>query len=120
MRCNCLNVRVIKPVDLSVAYYNSKHQVKAMLARVQGLISDVTARDWREPVPQLSQLTLAYRNGKPRAIRDRFAPEEYQRLVEAAQAGASKKGLAAAYGISRRSIDRMLAVRGSSASRLRA
>jgi hypothetical protein len=35
-------------VDLSVAYYNSKPQVKAMLTLVQGLISDVTARDWRD------------------------------------------------------------------------
>lgn len=61
-------------LDFSVAYYNSKQQVKAMLARVQGLISEVTARDWREPVPQLSQLALACRYGKPRAIRNRFAP----------------------------------------------
>ncbi|SDD16059.1 hypothetical protein SAMN05216270_10292 [Glycomyces harbinensis] len=91
-----------------------------MLARVQDLISGVTARDWREPVPQLSQLALACRNGKPRAIRDRFSPEEYRRLVEAARAGTSKKGLAAEYGISRRSIDRMLAVRGSSDNGLRA
>jgi len=98
----------------------TQNQVRSLLARVEGLISDVTARYYREPVLQLSQLALACRNGKPRAIRDRFAPEEYQRLVEAAQAGASKKGLAAAYGISRGSIDRMLAVRGSSASRLRA
>jgi hypothetical protein len=96
-------------VDLSVAYYNSKYQVKAVLARVQGLISDVTARDWREPVPQLSQLALACRNGKPQAIRDRFSPEEYQRLVEAAQAGVCKKRLAAEFGISCRSIDRLVA-----------
>jgi hypothetical protein len=94
-------------VDLSVAYYNSKPQVKGMLARVQVLISTVTARDWHEPVPQLSQLALACRNGKPRAIQDRLAPEEYQRLVEAAQAGACKKRLAAEFGISRRSIDRL-------------
>lgn len=79
-----------------------------MLTCVQGLISDVTARDWRVPVPRLSQLALACRNGKPRAIRDRFAPEEYQRLVEAARAGACKKRLAAEFGISRRSIDRLL------------
>lgn len=97
-------------MDLSVAYYNSKHQVKALLARVQGLISDVTARDWREPAPQLSQLALACRNGKPRAIRDRFAPEEYERLVEAARAGACKKRLAAEFGISRRSIERLAVV----------
>jgi hypothetical protein len=95
-------------VDLSVAYYNSKHQVKAMLARVQSLISDVTARNCREPAPQLSQLARDCRNGKPRAIRDRFAPEEYERLVEAARAGACKKRLAAEFGISRRSIDRLV------------
>jgi hypothetical protein len=96
-------------VDLSVAYYNSKHQVKAILARVQGLISAVAAHDWREPVPQLSQLARDCRNGKPRAIRDRFIPEEYERLVEAARAGACKKRLAAEFGISRRSIDRLVA-----------
>jgi hypothetical protein len=94
-------------VDFSVAYYNSKHQVRAMLARVQGLISDVTARDWREPAPQLSQLARDCRNGQPCAIRDRLAPEEYERLIEAARAGACKKCLAAEYGISRRSIDRL-------------
>jgi transposase-like protein len=54
-----------------------------------------------------SQLALACRNGKPRAIRDRFSPEEYQRLVEAAQAGACNKRLAAEFGISRRSIERL-------------
>lgn len=78
-----------------------------MLARMHGLVSVATAHDWREPAPQLPQLALACRNGKPRAIRDRLAPEEYQRLVEAARAGACKKRLAAEFGISRRSIDRL-------------
>jgi hypothetical protein len=94
-------------VDLSIAYCNSKPQVKAMLTLVQGLISDVTARDWREPVPQLSQLARDCRNGRPRAIRDRLAAEEYRRLIDAARAGVCKKQLAAEYGISRRSIDRL-------------
>jgi hypothetical protein len=95
-------------VDLSVAYYNSEPQVKALLGRVQGLISVVAARDWRETAPQLSQLSVSCRNGKPRAIRDRLAPEEYRRLLDAARAGADKGRLAAEFGVSRRSIDRLL------------
>lgn len=96
-------------VDLSVAYYNSSLHVRAVLARVQGLISTVTAGDYREPVPQLSKLALACRNGMPRAIRDRLAPEEYDSLLEAARAEACKKRLAAEFDISRRSIDRLVA-----------
>lgn len=61
---------------------------------LQGLISAVTNHDRHEPIPQLSQLALAYRNGKLRAIRDRFPPEEYGRLVEAIRAGACEKCLA--------------------------
>jgi hypothetical protein len=101
-------------VDLSVAYYNSKPQVKVMLARVQDLISAVTARDWREPAPQLPQLARDCRNGKPRAIRDRLATEGYERLLEAARAGACKKRLAVEFGISRRSIERMISAEGRS------
>jgi acetyl-CoA acetyltransferase len=45
---------------------------------------------------------------KPRAIRDRLATEEYERLIEAARAGACKKRLVDEFGISRRSIDRLM------------
>lgn len=56
-----------------------------------------------------SRLAAASCNGQPRAIRDRLAPEEYQRLLAAARADACKKALAAEYGISLRSIYRLMA-----------
>jgi hypothetical protein len=94
-------------VDLSVAYCNSKPQVKAMLARIQRLISASTARDCREPVPQLSQLALGCRNGQPRAIRDRLGPEECERLLGAVRAGVSQRQLAKQYGMSLRTVYRL-------------
>jgi acetyl-CoA acetyltransferase len=77
-----------------------------MLTLVQDLISDDGSRlagTGTSIVPTRTDC----RNGKPRAIRDRLAAEEYRRLIEAARAGVCKKQLAAEYGISRRSIDRL-------------
>ncbi|GAB4006356.1 hypothetical protein GCM10029992_56780 [Glycomyces albus] len=68
----------------------------------------IDARDWHEPVPQLSRLALACRNGKPRAIRDRLTPEEYERLLAAVRSGVSKRLLANEYGVSVRSVYRLL------------
>ncbi|GAB4006382.1 hypothetical protein GCM10029992_56880 [Glycomyces albus] len=95
-------------MDLLVSYYNSKPQVKGSLARLRRLMVAIDARDWHEPVPQLSQLARDCRNGQPRAIRDRLSPEEYERLVEAVRAGVCKLHLAAEFDISRRSIYRLL------------
>ncbi|GAB3237265.1 hypothetical protein GCM10027447_36300 [Glycomyces halotolerans] len=95
-------------MDLSVAYYNSKPQVKGRLARLRWLVTAIDARDWHEPVPQLSQLAQGCRNGRPRAIRDRLAPDEYERLLEAVRAGVSKRQLAEQHGISLRSVYRLL------------
>jgi DNA-binding NarL/FixJ family response regulator len=71
------------------------------------MISDVTARNWHEPVPQLSQLALACRNGRPRAIRDRLTSEEYECLLDAVRAGVSKRQLAKQYGMSLRTVYRL-------------
>lgn len=95
-------------VDLSTAYYNSSPQVTAILTRVRGIISAATAPKRHQSVPQVSELATASRNGQPRAIRDRLAPEEYERLVTAARAGVCKKALAAEFSISRRSVYRLL------------
>jgi hypothetical protein len=94
-------------VDLSVSYYNSKPQVTGLLAHLQRLVTAIDARDWHEPVPQLSQLARDCRNGKPRAIRDRLAPEEYERLLAAVRAGVPKRQLARQYGVSLRSLYRL-------------
>jgi DNA invertase Pin-like site-specific DNA recombinase len=96
-------------VDLSTAYYNSSPQVTALLARVQDIISAAAAPERHQSVPQVSELAAASRNGQPRAIRDRLDPDDYQRLLTAARAGYCKKALAAEYGISRRSVYRLLA-----------
>ncbi|GAA2285987.1 hypothetical protein GCM10009853_046270 [Glycomyces scopariae] len=95
-------------VDLTLAYYNSKPQVKLLLARLRRLVTAIGARDWHEPVPQLSQLAAGCRNGQPRAIRDRLAPEEYERLLVAVRAGVSKRQLATQYGMSLRTVYRLL------------
>jgi hypothetical protein len=95
-------------VDVSTAYYNSSLQVTAVLARVRDTIVAVAAPERRQPGPQVSELAAASRNGQPRAIRDRLALEEYERLVTAARAGVCKKALAAEFGISRRSIYRLM------------
>jgi FixJ family two-component response regulator len=96
-------------VDLSTAYYNSSPQVTAILARVRDVISAAVAPERHQPGRQVSELAAASRNGQPRAIRDRLAPEEYEQLLTAVRAGVCKKALAAEYGISRRSIYRLVA-----------
>lgn len=95
-------------VDLSVSYYNSKPQSKVLLARLRRLMTAIDARDWHEPAPQLSQLALARRNGQPRAIRDRLAAEEYEQLLDAVRAGVPKRQLAKRYGMSPRSVYRLV------------
>jgi hypothetical protein len=95
-------------VDLSTAYYNASPQVTAILALVRDVISAATDPERRESGPQVSELAAASRNGQPRAIHDRLAPGEFERLLTAARAGACRKALAAEFGISRRSIHRLL------------
>jgi DNA invertase Pin-like site-specific DNA recombinase len=107
MRCNRLNIRVIWLVDLTLAYYNSEPQVKGLLARLRRLVAAIDARDWHEPVPQLSQLAQGCRNGQPRAIRDRLTSDEYQRLLDAGRAGVPKRQLAKQYGVSLRTVYRL-------------
>lgn len=95
-------------VDLRIAYYNSSPQVTRLLARVRDVISAAVAPKRHKSVPQVSELAAASRNGQPRAIRDRLDLDEYQQLLGAARAGVCKKALAVEYGISRRSIYRLL------------
>lgn len=112
MCCNTANVNNIQVrqcvVDLSAAYYNSSLQVTALLARVRDVISAAAAPERHQSGPQVSGLATASQNGQSRAIRDRLAPEEYERLVTAARAGVCKKALAAEFSISRRSDYRLL------------
>lgn len=79
-----------------------------MLARVQDVISAAAVLERHQSVPQVSELAAASRSGQPRTIRDRLAPEEFERLLAAARSGACKKALAAEFGISRRSIHRLV------------
>jgi hypothetical protein len=79
-----------------------------LLARVRDVILAAAGPERHQPVPRVSELAAASRNGHPRAIRDRLDPADYQRLLAAARAGYCKKALAAEYGISRRSIYRLL------------
>jgi glutamine synthetase adenylyltransferase len=95
-------------VDLSTAYYNSSPQVAAILARVPDIISSAAAPERHQAAPQVSELAAASRNGQPRAIRDRLDLGDYERLLTAARGGYCKKALATEYGISRRSIYRLL------------
>jgi hypothetical protein len=95
-------------VDLSVAYYNSKPQVKALINRLRGLIDAVPAHGGHEAVPQLSQLALASRSVAPRAVRDRLDVDELQRLLIAARAGVPRMQLAAEFGVGRKTIYRLL------------
>jgi hypothetical protein len=76
---------------------------------VRDIISVAGAPERHNPRPQVSELAAASRNGQPRAIRDRLDPGDYQQLLTAVRAGVCKKALAAEYGISRRSIYRLLA-----------
>jgi hypothetical protein len=69
------------------------------LARARAVISAAAKR--HQSIPQVSELAAASRNGQPRAIRDRLAPDGYQRLLTAARAGYCKKALATEYGFSR-------------------
>ncbi|MCH7230187.1 helix-turn-helix domain-containing protein [Glycomyces sp. L485] len=55
----------------------------------------------------MSQLARDCRNGKPRTIRDRLAPDEYERLIEAIRVGVSKRQLAQEYGMSLRTVYRL-------------
>ena len=96
-------------MDLSAAYYDSSPQVTTLLLRVRDVISAAGSPERHQSVPQVSALAAASCNGQPRAIRGRLAPEDYQRLLTAARAGYCKKALAAEYGISRRTIYRLLA-----------
>ncbi|THV28983.1 hypothetical protein [Glycomyces paridis] len=96
-------------VDLSTAYYNSSPQVTRLLACVRDVISAAGFPERHQPGLQVSGLAAASRNGEPRAIRDRLDPDDYQRLLAAVRAGACKKALAAEYGISRRSLYRLVA-----------
>jgi len=96
-------------VDLRTAYYNSSPQVTALLARVRDIISAAGDPDRHQSGSRVSELAAASRNGQPRAIRDRLDPDDYQRLLTAARAGYCKKALATEYGISRRSIYRLMA-----------
>jgi transcriptional regulator of acetoin/glycerol metabolism len=113
MRCYCLNVRVIWLVDLSVAYYNSKPQVKALLNRLRGLIDAIPDREGPEAMPRLSQLAQASRSDTPRAVRDRLDVDELERLLIAARADVPRMQLAAEFGVSRKTIYRLLKATGS-------
>ncbi|GAA2275683.1 hypothetical protein GCM10009853_032270 [Glycomyces scopariae] len=75
---------------------------------VRDVISAAAVPVRHQPGPGVSDLAAASRNGRPRAIRDRLDPDDYQRLLTAARAGCCKMTLAAEYGISRRSIYRLL------------
>jgi hypothetical protein len=99
-------------VDLSVAYYNSKPQVKAMLVRMGDLVAAIAALEGPGPVPPLSQLALASRNGGPRAVRDRLEADELERLLLAARAGIPRKHLVAEFGVSRKTIYRLVKTSG--------
>ncbi|PRY62354.1 hypothetical protein [Glycomyces artemisiae] len=94
-------------MDLTLAYYHSKPQVKVLLARLRRLIAAIGTQNWHEPVPQLSGLATGCRNGQPRAIRDRLEPDEYERLLGAVRAGVSKRELAKQYGVSLRTVYRL-------------
>jgi DNA invertase Pin-like site-specific DNA recombinase len=113
MCCNTTNVNNIQVrqcvVDLSTAYYNSSPQVTALLACIRDVISAAAATERHQSMPEVSELAAASRNGQPRAIRDRLDPDEYQQLLAAARAGVCKRALAEKYGISRRSIYRLMA-----------
>lgn len=80
-----------------------------MLWRVRDVISAAAAQERHQSAPQVSELAAASRNGQPGAICDRLDPEDYQQLLVAARAGVCKKALATEYGISRRSIYRLMA-----------
>jgi DNA invertase Pin-like site-specific DNA recombinase len=95
-------------VDLSIAYYNSSPHITALLTRVRDVISSTAGPERHQPGSRVSELAAASRNGRPRAIRDRLDPADYQQLLTAARAGYCKKALAEEYGISRRSIYRLL------------
>jgi len=79
-------------VDLNAAYYNSSPQVTALLVRVRDVILAAGDPERHQTGPRVSELVS--RSGQPRAIRDRLAPEEYQRLLAAARAGALRNALA--------------------------
>jgi hypothetical protein len=105
-------------VDLTGSYYNSPPQVKASLTRLGGLIDAISADEQPEPVPQLSQLALAPRNGTPRAVRDRLDVDELERLLVAARAGVPRMRLVTEFGVSRKTIYRLLKASGSIPSRV--
>jgi hypothetical protein len=77
-------------------------------SRVRDVISAAADPEGHGPAPPVSELAAGSHNGRPRAIRDRLDPDDYQRLLAAARAGYCKRALAAEYGISRRSIYRLL------------
>jgi hypothetical protein len=108
MRCNCVNVQVILLVDLTGSYYNSPPQVRASISRLGDLITAIPAGNRAEPMPQLSQLALAPRNGTPQAVRDRLDVDELERLLIAARAGVPRMQLVADFGVSRKTIYRLL------------
>ncbi|GAB4006372.1 hypothetical protein GCM10029992_56840 [Glycomyces albus] len=77
------------------------------MAHLRRLATAIEARGWHEPAPHFSGLARDCRNGKPRAIRDRLDPEEYECMLEAVRAGVPKRQLATQFGISLRSIYRL-------------
>lgn len=79
-----------------------------MLTRLIDLLDAISADERPEPVPQLSQLALAPRNGTPRTVRDRLDIDELERLLVAARAGVPRIQLVAEFGVSRKTIYRLL------------
>lgn len=100
-------------MDLTGCYYNSPPQVRALLTRLRDLIGAIWADERPEPVTRLSQLALAPRNGTPRAVRDRLDIDELERLLAAARAGVPRMQLVAEFGVSRKTIYRLVKATGS-------
>jgi len=96
-------------VALTLAYSNPNPQLDGLLKRLSG---PLPARGPETgPSPQGSpddQSQVAYPPASPRSLGKRLSPTDRDDLITAFNAGATQKTLAAKYGISTRSIKRLV------------
>jgi hypothetical protein len=99
-------------VDLT-SYCNSSTQVRALLDRLRSVIDAVATHEGPEAGARLSELALVSRQGAPRSVRDRIGIDEVERLLVAARAGVPQARLVEEFGVSRKTIYRLLRAGGA-------
>ncbi|WP_460545503.1 sigma factor-like helix-turn-helix DNA-binding protein [Glycomyces halotolerans] len=110
MGCKCLNVRITGLVEVLHAYSNPSSQVDAALRPIG---TDFKQPDGRSSLSRQSHdgSVVAFSDAlavPPRALRRRLTDQQRQAIVEAFHDGVPQQVLADRYGISVRSVKRLV------------